>query len=77
LTCEQCQLEKKIALIDGQRCCSNCRAYMLECEARHLLTLPLWKRREQLDARLKPRGQASVEQLKTKMNEIFYANRKK
>ena len=77
MTCQQCTDEKKIALIDGQKCCSNCRAYMLECEARHLLTLPLWKRREQLDARLKPRGAASVEQLKTKMNEIFYAKRKK
>jgi hypothetical protein len=37
----------------------------------------LHKRREALFERLKPRGSASVEKLKEKMNEVFYAQRKK
>ena len=77
MKCQQCTDEKKIKLVDGQSCCSNCRAWLIECEARHLLTLPLHKRREALFERLKPRGSASVEKLKEKMNEVFYAQRKK
>jgi hypothetical protein len=49
---------------------------MIECEARHLLTLPLWKRREELDAREKKRGVKSVEQLKAVMASI-HTKRKK
>ena len=77
MTCQLCTEEKKFKLVSGQKRCSNCRDYMLECEARHLLTLPLWQRREALDARLKPRGEKGVGQLKERMNEIFYATRKK
>jgi hypothetical protein len=63
-------------LIDGQKCCTNCRAWLIECEARHLLGLLLQKRREQLDARLKPRGAVAVQQLKDKMIEVFDARKK-
>jgi hypothetical protein len=49
---------------------------MLECEARHLLTLPLWKRRDELDVREKRRGIKSVEQLKAVMASI-HTKRKK
>lgn len=36
----------------------------------------LQKRREQLDARLKPRGAVAVQQLKDKMIEVFDARKK-
>lgn len=76
MKCQQCTDEKSKTLVDGQKCCSNCRAWLVECEARHLLTLPLHKRREQLDARLKPRGAVAVQQLKDKMTEVFNARKK-
>jgi hypothetical protein len=48
---------------------------MLECEARHLLTLPLWKRRDELEVREKRRGVKSAEQLKAVMA-VIHTKRK-
>jgi hypothetical protein len=49
---------------------------MLECEARHLLTLPLWKRRDELEVREKKRGVKSVEQLKAVMASMHIQRKK-
>ncbi len=76
MTCEGCARDKTITLVDGQQCCSYCPQWMLECEARHLLGLKLWQRRDQLDARIKTRGEKSVNLLKAKMTEVFNAKRK-
>ncbi len=62
--------EREVTLVDGSVVSNYSREWMLECEARHLLTLPLWKRREQLEAREKRRGFASVEKLKAVMQEL-------
>ncbi len=62
--------EREVTLVDGSVVSNYTREWMLECEARHLLTLPLWKRREQLEAREKRRGFASVEKLKAVMQEL-------
>jgi hypothetical protein len=70
------QYEIDVTLHDGRVVGSWSREWMLECEARHLLTLPLWKRREELDAREKKRGVKSVEQLKAVMASI-HTKRKK
>jgi len=70
------QYEIDVTLHDGRVVGSWSREWMLECEARHLLTLPLWKRREELDAREKKRGVKSVEQLKAVMASI-HTRRKK
>ena len=41
--------------------------YRLECEARHMLTLPLTQRRKELDLIEKQRGVKAVEYLKNEM----------
>jgi hypothetical protein len=68
--------EIDVTLHDGRVVGSWSRDWMLECEARHLLTLPLWKRRDELDVREKRRGIKSVEQLKAVMASI-HTRRKK
>jgi hypothetical protein len=70
------QYEIDVTLHDGRVVGSWSREWMIECEAKHLLTLPLWKRREELDAREKKRGVKSVEQLKAVMASI-HTKRKK
>ncbi len=70
------QYEIDVTLHDGRVVGSWSREWMIECEAKHLLTLPLWKRREELDAREKKRGVKSVEQLKAVMASI-HTRRKK
>jgi hypothetical protein len=70
------QYEIDVTLHDGRVVGSWSREWMVECEAKHLLTLPLWKRREELDAREKKRGVKSVEQLKAVMASI-HTRRKK
>jgi hypothetical protein len=70
------QYEIDVTLHDGRVVGSWSRDWMLECEARHLLTLPLWKRRDELDVREKRRGIKSVEQLKAVMAAI-HTKRKK
>jgi hypothetical protein len=70
------QYEIDVTLHDGRVVGSWSREWMIECEAKHLLTMPLWKRREELDAREKKRGVKSVEQLKAVMASI-HTRRKK
>jgi hypothetical protein len=70
------QYEIDVTLHDGRVVGSWSREWMVECEARHLLTMPLWKRRDELDAREKKRGIKSVEQLKAVMASI-HTRRKK
>ena len=70
------QYEIDVTLHDGRVVGSWSREWMIECEARHLLTLPLWKRRDELDVREKRRGIKSVEQLKAVMASI-HTRRKK
>lgn len=67
--------ERDVVLHDGRVVSNYSREWMQECEARHLLTLPLWKRREQLDAMEKKRGCVSVNKLKEVM-QALHAKRK-
>ena len=46
---------------------NNTEQYRLECEARHMLTLPLTQRRKELDLIEKQRGVGAVEYLKNEM----------
>jgi hypothetical protein len=63
-----------VQLVSGEKVCNYCELWKIECEAKHLLSLPLTERREQLDARLTKRGVKSVDELKAVMAEI-HANR--
>lgn len=67
--------ERIVSLHDGTQVSNYSREWMMECEARHLLTLPLWKRREQLDAMEKKRGVVSVNKTKEVMQQL-HAKRK-
>jgi hypothetical protein len=46
---------------------NNTEKHRLECEARHMLTLPLTTRRKELDLIEKQRGVKAVEYLKNEM----------
>jgi len=74
--CHGCHREESVNLVDGKRVCNYCPEWRLECEARQLLRYPLQKRRELLDARLKPRGKKGVEELKEVMAKVFARQRK-
>lgn len=50
---------------------------MIECEANYLLKMPLAKRRQALDDRVKHRGAESVNQLKAVMGAIHAAKLKR
>jgi hypothetical protein len=61
---------KMVQLVSGEKVCNYCVLWRIECEARHLLRMPLNQRREELDARVNKRGQKSVNELKAVMAEI-------
>lgn len=69
------QYEVSVTLHDGRIVGSWSREWLIECEAKHLLTLPLWKRRDELEERTKKRGARAVEELKKIMASI-HAQRK-
>ena len=69
------QYEVSATLHDGRVVGSWSREWLIECEAKHLLTLPLWKRRDELEERTKKRGARAVEELKKIMASI-HAQRK-
>lgn len=64
------QYEIQVTLHDGRVVGSWSQDWLLECEARHLLGLPLAERRQALLARFKLRGEASVNALKMRMLSI-------
>jgi hypothetical protein len=53
--------------------CTWCRAWLVECEARYLLAMPLYARRQALAAREAARG--SVEDLKAAMERLHAQGR--
>ena len=60
-----CERPRTITLSDGRPACTYCPDYMTDCEARHLLSMPLKARREALAARVAKRG--NVDALKAAM----------
>jgi hypothetical protein len=68
--------EIDVTLHDGRVVGSWSREWLVECEARHLLSMPLNNRRDQLDARVKQRGAKAVDELKAVMASM-HAQRKK
>jgi hypothetical protein len=73
MECEGCKREKTARLSDGRMVCTWCWAWLIECEARYLLAMPLEARREALAAREKLRGQ--VEELKAAMQRLHAQRR--
>lgn len=64
-------LELQVQLHNGRTVGSWSREWMLECEAKYLLKMPLEKRRAALLERTTKRGRTSVEELKSVMQSIF------
>jgi len=73
--CDKCKRTKTALLSDGRTVCTWCRDWMVECEARHLLAMPLAERRDGLAALEQKRG--SVEKLKAVMVLIHSQKRTK
>lgn len=71
--CDKCERTKTALLSNGRTVCTWCRDWMVECEARHLLAMPLAARREGLAAREQKRG--TVEELKKVMARIHSQKR--
>lgn len=71
MTPAACTRPKTARLADGRTVCTWCRGWLIECEARQLLTLPLPDRRQALDARQAKRGDISA--LKTAMQQLHRA----
>lgn len=70
-TCtDQCDRERTKVMPDGTLVCSWCLQWMLACEARHLLGLPLMQRRIQLDLRDLKRGETATDQLRKMMVDL-------
>lgn len=63
--------ERQVELHNGRIVSNYSREWALECEARHLLKIPIEKRRALLLDRLPIRGRQSVEELKSMMQSIF------
>lgn len=69
LGCQKMENEQQcVTLHDGRVVCSSCYDWLIECEAKGLLALPLNARRQALAAREKQRG--DIEQLKAVMTSI-------
>lgn len=66
-----CPRPQTARLADGRTVCTWCRWWLIECEARHLLTLPLAERRQALDARQAKRG--DIADLQTAMRHLHRA----
>lgn len=56
-----------VTLHTGAQVCSSCPAWLTECEAAHLLKLPLHERRAALAAREKKCSKDEVERMKAVM----------
>jgi hypothetical protein len=68
MNCEACTRDKTARLSDGRTVCTWCRDWLIECEARYLLAMPLRERRAALQERERVRG--SVQALKDAMARI-------
>jgi hypothetical protein len=64
---KDCEKQKNKLLSTGETVCSYCEGWRMECEARHLLGMPLKQRRRELRQRELSRGYAAVERLKERM----------
>lgn len=69
----KCERERTKSLIDGSVVCGYCEEWRHECEARYLFAMPLQKRREALNERLRHRGVKGVERLKQTILELWNA----
>jgi ATP-dependent DNA ligase len=75
MACEGCKRDKTAQLSDGRAVCTWCWDWLVECEARHLLAMPLRERRAALQAREQQRSEDQMRTLKTAMARIHAQRR--
>lgn len=80
MSCEQCERQKQISLIDGKQACTWCEAHRMECEARWILkTFPAHRRskakpqtvRDWLEGLEAVRGKNHVQRLREVMRAMW------
>lgn len=69
--------EIQVTLHDGRVVGSWSREWLIECEAMHLLRMPLQKRREALAARDQKRGVKATDELRAVMRSIHECKKNK
>lgn len=67
MNCTGCYRETDKTLHTGQQVCGYCPEWILECEAVHLLKLPLAERRKLLGAFEDKRGGEAITELKKRL----------
>jgi hypothetical protein len=66
---------RQVTLHDGTVVCNQCEQWRMECEARHLLNMPLGPRRKALDAISEKRGPKVLGPLKNRMEALWRGRR--
>lgn len=73
LGCQRLENENEtlVQLSTGQKVCTNCPEWMIECEAKFLLDQPLHKRQKLLSMFANERRGTAIDNLKARMTLIF------
>lgn len=83
MTCAECSKDKAVTLQDGNKACTYCEAYRMECEARWILrNYPAHRRsktkpvliKEWLERLEAVRGKSHVQQLRQVMRQQWKAS---
>jgi len=69
--------DHEVKLHNGEIVSSWSEEWRLECEAIHLLEMPLHRRREALRIREEKRGKEAVQKLQSVMASIFYGRKRR
>ena len=56
MTCATCERPRAVTLSDGRPACTYCHGWLVDCEARHLLSMPPEARQAAMEARERKRG---------------------
>jgi hypothetical protein len=73
--CDACTKEKTKELVNNKIVCTDCYHWMIECEARFILSMPKMTRRAMLETRELKRGKDSVDKLKEVIHAVFNKQR--
>lgn len=76
LGCARCEDGPMVTLVGGRQVCSSCPEWLIECEARNLLRMPLPARRKALAKREEIRGKPAVDVLCSVMTALHGARKK-
>jgi len=70
MNCDNCKKDKTIKLYNNNFCCNFCKKWILECEAKYILSFNLNERREMIKIREKKR--INIDNLKKEIINIHF-----